>query len=1125
MPRRNNSCRCCCQWIEIVRAPLEAIDTGYVHPEWDPQSLNCDPLVVSSPLGGTAYVATDGGVELVAFGPTAFQLYADFFPATLAVNGDVAPETGGILVGQDLAHDDGSVSVTMPSGAVAESSVTVGTVNLPEDMYSLLNVRPVNGDSDDNRYAISLSEITPFFNPYASLSELDSLPRDGIEEWGEMVTRPPGVSQWVAEPPLDDPIYRDLGYTDEWWEGRPLPEVAYYSTAIIAVGSDERIHYGGYSHRMIVTEQPTEMGTLCVTASIGDSPQMSAGSHAGVEFKPTRSSDALPGYTDKPVKKILGQRVTLYRDGDVAMSTTVRPTETASDAATQEDGSYFVVSVVDEDSDETRNLYHGVTGEGSGVGNWPQGWFYDARWRSAKFTKDFAAFVVDARNPSVGFAAWDDIYSGFYGVATTRNSVTLYGTEPIRGNAIVLAAALQVPVTQGTHTVTVYDHSAVFDRAGNRPHEPTTTHTHKVWPRLQPGNRVGPIATLLLPGESQSQQLASVFVRKNAQLLAPASSPMAAAMIVFNRTVVPAGDDTIEATIAAAMSLTQNGDSVGATFTVTEVTPNLKYSVAWEADQPPRAFFLLTFAPDGSLVADDDTADPCQLAARASWLMADDVPSATLIDVASSVRSIGGVASVTEMRSATALPGRVSLEVSGGVFLQSNQGPEVVELEDADEQVTGLGRYRPIGDAGFVPEVPALTSPADRSSFWELGTTIDPCPPGFVSGCGYPSAPQKHASAIRCDGDITTFEVRLVPCDGDGNEIAQDAVYWGPYFRGGAEPEINFPISGHDTGPEQWRRAIYFSLPGILALNSSPLHFTAELEGHILAQNNWYCGDSIDGEQARMIVYPVPTWAYVKNMEEGGEQFVREGEGLYWLSGLPNESPVAKVPPDLDDYEFNSMLNVWQNAYTHDELWTQAQIDEKGLIVGAPAVDLEVEPPHWQNAFFDRIPQATYTGPANDDKRRVRMLQGTVSATKALARLSASRAAKVFTQVGTATLGELVLSLNVTFVLEANLHYEDREREWPTTVPAQAAQVRFWTGPGPEPANFKKYLVVGRGPTNVTWGEMTSVGEQDVVKRQIAGITDALVLSQDKEQALAEGEEITVPANTVPNYLWKIKKG
>jgi hypothetical protein len=632
---------------------------------------------------------------------------------------------------------------------------------------------------------------------------------------------------------------------------------------------------------------------------------------------------------------------------------------------------------------------------------------------------------------------------------------------------------------------------------------------------------------LLLPGESRRQQFPFVFVRKNKQLIAPVSSPVATAMIVFDRTVVPAGDDTIEATIAAAMSLTNNGESVGATFTATEVTPGLKYSVAWDADQPPREFFFLTFAPDGGLVADDDTADPCQLAARASWLMADDVPSPTLIDVSSSVRSIGGVASVTEMRSATALPGRVSLEVSGGVFLQSNQGPEAVELEDADENVTGLGRYRPIGDAGFVPEVPAMTSPADRSSFWGLGTTIDPCPPGFVSGCGYPSGPQKHASAIRCDGDITSLEVRLVPCDGDGNEIAQDAVYWGPYFREGNDPEINFPISGHDTSPEEWRDVIYFSLPGILALNTSPLQFTAQLDGHALAQNNWYCGDSIDGE---MIVYPVPTWPYVKNMEEGGEQFVRGGDGLYWQSGLPSESPVAKVPPDVDDYEFNTVFNVWQNAYTHDELWTQAQVDEKGLIVGTgsfldPTVALEVEPPHWQNGFWNRIPTATYAGPANDEKRQIRMLQGAVSATKSMSRLSASRAAKVFTQLGTATLGELVLSLNVAFVLEANLHYEDREREWPTTVDAQVRQSRTWPGPGPEPANFKKYLVIGRGPTVVTWGEMTSIGEQDVVKRQIAGINDTLVLSQDKEQALAEGEEITVPANTVPSYLWKIKKG
>lgn len=214
--------------------------------------------------------------------------------------------------------------------------------------------------------------------------------------------------------------------------------------------------------------------------------------------------------------------------------------------------------------------------------------------------------------------------------------------------------------------------------------------------------------------------------------------------------------------------------------------------------------------------------EPCVLASRVSWLMADSRGWPRKIDVSSVTGQIGRVASVTDEREISKEAITSTVSGNGGMLIPQSLGT-----------FSPLLNYR-----GYVPCVPPPTDPPADCSYFGLTTTIDPCPPAEVSPCAAPRVAQRHASAIISDEDIETIELELVAFQG---ATPKD---WSSYqFPSDAQTDLFYPaFADVDVAiiPSSFINVVPNLAAVLLSKIGSPFTMANTLQGVPTSQNVWF---------------------------------------------------------------------------------------------------------------------------------------------------------------------------------------------------------------------------------------------------------------------------------------------
>jgi hypothetical protein len=839
--------------------------------------------------------------------PRAVRLRAYFQPVIIQDGRFPAADYGGILIGDSPDYTSGSCSITLPCGTQATLSVALETITFPSE----------TNEARDWGYPFRFELFYPGGN----------LARDNIGDFMPVCENPFLYASVRAGKEVgQDQLFAFPG-ADSWPASEPPGLFAYDATRTLTIGSDARLvtsgpysfypvgqgdatgypssHEAGVrvSCQAIESHEPDEPCRVTLWMPRGGSgAEIFSASHAGYTHGDDRPAWAAGAYTNVPIKHVDGQRITITRDGTEVLSG-VRPSDESVTAATGEDGSYLIVSEVDQASD-------------------PE----DApAARSPKFLKDYASFVVDTRPPVIGWSPPNDEYmQNAWRLDQPWNYV--YATEPVfrTGSQYAWGGAngwhkYKVDGARpGAVTVTSYTADTVSDYAGNRPEVDGEC---EVMVHANPShNHFGPIPKLTVPHDPRNgkhrqpnqglRPAVNISSGVNDPVFdwpfGPRQSPVTSVLLQFDRVVNESQVQDFQIT------LTKDGEQVGGyalspygdgrRWTISLANSN--WPVNWR--QTPRSFWVLTYDPGGWVYSQDIVTkhfatrdsfpepvysnsnkrtiyvdsrtgahyrrtgwlgtynsqgqplcayeeilpgsppvdfygnpyaeEPSVLAARAAWLMADDVPVPQLIDTSAShhYQAIGRVVSVGEdstLSDAT----DVAVETQGGVFLET----DIVDAEAAntDEGIVGLGAFRTAEVDGFLPQVPPTSITNNRYGYFGIGTTIDPSPPGLVSICAAPTAGQPHSSAIISVNDITAFSATIVARDESGAEISTDQpVYLNGYWYDNEGYETNFPT--HGLNPDPTVTVQPDALP-IAAYNGETHSFGIALSGSTLSQNTW----------------------------------------------------------------------------------------------------------------------------------------------------------------------------------------------------------------------------------------------------------------------------------------------
>lgn len=888
-----------------------------------------------------ALLQTSGEVAAAAFPSRQIKLSATVNP----LGADAAGNAIRVFAsGTTPTPEGGTATVLIWPGLEAAVSVSVAKRDYPADMWTQTFTAPLFFLQGSWRFASNPYSLYYAAN-FSGLDMTTDLPREGIEDWLMF-------GGWLQEGHADFSEFNWPSYyggpSVNWpgWPASPPPSKAFVATQLLACGDESRLVTIEPLLSTVVFGGVESGGNVCATlykdcrsTAISSAYSVSAAAASHVGFAEPRIAGIIQGrngYYRLPVAQINGQRVTVYRNGETVLQA-IRPTQAQCLAATADDGSYLVVSEVDEPSD--------VTFSESTYGQFP---------RMTKYLKDYTSFVIDSRKPAAGFlpiddrfrpSASDETQAGELlpnppsGVLSNKPANNFHATEPVQcphpsgdcrrvidefGTQILFENAYSAfqfwkiqPTAENNgvdFTLYAYDPNRVVDRALNSLLCMTAnTQPYRIFPWPQFGH-FPPDGVLAFPGQVKRRDAddprGSRMVRR-CDAPPPASDPVTMATLTFDRKVKPASDATMLSLIAQSLSMTKDGepvDSDAAQFTVTEVIPGLSYTVAWDIEQPPRSFFIVTFDPDGRFVNDDivvrhfatlanfppvasanyrtvyiadDTElsyskqpegyaeiedgvpldedgnpynpEPVLLASRVGWLMADDHVAPTLIDTSSFIGPcIGGVASVSDIADAADEPDGVSISANGTLLLPATYAKNT---GDQDLRIVGVAEYSPGELQGFWPGVPAVNAPQSDCSYFGLQTTLDPCPPKTF-GCPFPRMPQRHASAVRCDADIEQIRLAFGP--------AGDA---GP-------PSV--PLTQNADS--------------ILAVSllriQQPLVFTRALNGQLLEQNTWHCGQ-IELPQPYEFMFGYTTESPVATLTPtAASLFLRAARATKTFSGL-----------------------------------------------------------------------------------------------------------------------------------------------------------------------------------------------------------------------------------------------
>jgi hypothetical protein len=828
--------------------------------------------------------------------------------------------------------------------------------------------------------------------------------------------------------------------------------------------------------------------------------------------------------------------VTIFRNGEQVF-TGNNPTGQQIEDAHEEDGSYLTVTEVDDRS----------------LSPWTQP-YPDARRHAPRMLKEFSSRVVDSVKPVIGFTPPNDRY----GLTGNFPSGRVVATEPVTSaspNFQVLGdedptsvltrptglrgfSTPQVFYEQpGTYTLRLFDQNTFTDIGGNKVSRvPTVQWTSHQWPAganlANPKiGHLGATPTLEDPGLQTKE-----YWRPRLD-----TEPVSSLLLTFDLSVVP------EQVSADQLTLTKDGEGVDGCDLEQVSDTQWRVSIP-TAGQTPRSFWMLTYDPGGVVYRNDTIPEkryntraefpaagelrtiyihkdeqendlrfyygrlegamtgPAAyhqiggeepprdffgiayepeasiLATRAGWLMADMDGYPRLIDTSSTTGEfqIGRVVSVSESQSLDADKNKSVVGTSGGLLLDSQPA---------------LGTYSPLLNyKGYTPSVPSLTSPADDSSYFGLTTTIDPCTPAMVSACAFPSSPQKHASAIRCNSDIESIKVSMVAINSNGNSSDLSAVTYptyseNNYYGGSTDFSVN---RDQTTFNAQGNRVAAF----LIAKSGQPYTFGKTLAGNELSQNVWSCVES-----ARATEMPV--------------------------------QPASTVKFDKTSFSFSVNMGSYTDNFTKNF-----------------AGDYGISEPLTQIAFTHKNPDAEATQesdleplPGNRGGMVRRIVSGNIKQTGLQGCVSAYRQHRTFPALKTTTLGELCISLSFRMALKVTLNYADKK-----VKPKLWYRQRGAFGITPYAfGTFNEvkqvYVDAGFGGIPATqislqafcsWDEGESGTERTVTHQFLADLEDRFALSKEKEESLANGQPVYVAVqvsripdmpSAVGTLYWKLQKG
>ena len=888
-------------------------------------------------------------------------------------------------------------------------------------------------------------------------------------------------------------------------------------------------------------------------------------------------------------------RWTIYRDG-VQVFQQVDQSEAQNVASTWLDtaavGVYFIVRDID-------STYQPAW---SGAGP-------DNRRRNPLPHRTYSSTVIEETLPVIGFTPPHDFH---YGQAAVIGPGRMLATEPIfpAGNKTPLAdedltslfckhahetATFYGSTSNaiGTHTVRVADTvNSYTDIGGNHPEEnPTVSYTvHAAIPE----DRDGCMATL----EDPSFQTREHY---RARLT---SEPVTKLTLHFSRKV------HANQVTSAQISITKDGAAfAGATIAAVGTGCQDWMITIPSGGQTSRSFFLLTYNPAGVFTDDIETLtfkdfdafprgmyngvlyangtwkkiyryldqesgewqcytyaiisyypqyvqiaegsppldssgnpynpEPCVAAVRAGWLMADTDGYLRQIDCATTFGTVGIGRAVSIGKQLSLDPELAASKIGtkGGSFL-----------------TPGMGMFSPLLNyEKFSCGVPSLTSPTSDCSYFGLTTTIDPCPPALVSACASPDAQQRHASAIRCDGDITSIEVSLVAFE-TGTSTPYDwseAKYWNSFKAQDQQFATALDVA---VTPEDSHRVAAI----VLAKDGGPLTFTTTLDGDTLSQNVWGC----DGVSLAATLPVLPA-------QSRSDTTCDEGE------------------PEEEHWFQNTWTGVGhlQTTYTQAEVFAMEaypitipfpwSISRAGVDVPSPAITLpgDITAPGVEVAWYayrqPDIPfnETTYTLDGGNHRDHVRkLLDGAFTIRSLQGSVSASRNHTTYSTLKTTILSDLQIDISLRLALNLVSNYEER-KIIPETFMSNNPHASSIGSPcsgihpygsmpenpillivpyagryGPRVAvNQEGYAVLGGDPgddwiyyldatftTYGRWSEATPIATKATTADVLADINDTIVMSKEQEEQFASGTELYFPAliqnDGGRDWFWKIKK-
>lgn len=725
------------------------------------------------------------------------------------------------------------------------------------------------------------------------------------------------------------------------------------------------------------------------------------------------------------------------------------------------------------------------------------------------------------------------------------------------------------PPQQGTHTLTHtwlsrYSPPRAWrfvDRSGND----QTFVFQQQWtihPKLQQ-HREGVVAKIEDPGFQTREHY-----RPRLQ-----SEPVQQLRMTFSRKIDPSGISpsqfSLSKSTASGMEAVEDGISIEPVG-----DGSYEWLITITAEQPERTFFMLTYDAAGDVVTDDIevlqypstvnfpsigkykvlyqapladgslghyswspggyvpisgnypldpigapySPEPCVLVSRTGWLMADmdgwhrkiDTSYTPAFSWDSPWCTIGRIASVTETTKVDVGKVESTITAKGGLYLGGDAGT--------------IGTFSP-GTTfdGFTPGVPSLESPEADASWWGLSTTIDPSPPALISACGAPKAAQRHASAIRCNGDIKELELTLEPSGGfdyAGYKYQNGGYFWA---------REDFAVLGNsfnlsDENPFADTAAL------LVAKEPTTLTFVSTLEEEAMSQNVWSCVQ--DGSAAAL---------NVAERCERDNGYKCSGDDRTWYA-ISLHAPTRDVSlDDVKDWDVDP-------DFTHAQITRNGQQVTPGKYMpgdrygaGAPPSQAGKAIAWWQDRLnpYDREEYEYVRGSASGIIRK--LASGTLRWVKTQGTVSASRSHKEFKALKTTTLGELVLNVSLRVTVKATLNYEDRKNGEQYFGPMNAVNGCFdgtWDNtarairPGPVYGEIlnndaNAYVTGFRWGATVTargtWEDAEQEDSRTLTHRFFADLNSTLILTAEHEEKLSKGEELVFPAFGYSRWRLKAK--